>query len=38
MVVWTREVLLVVVGMLLGVGEIDGFENCIQEVNGQIWC
>ena len=38
MVVWTREVLLVVVEMLLGVGEIDGFENCIQEVNGQIWC
>lgn len=37
MVVWTRQVL-VVVGMLLGVVEIDGFENCIQEVNGQIWC
>lgn len=38
MVVLTREVLLVVVGMLLGVEEIHGFENFIQEVNGQIWC
>lgn len=38
MVVWSKVVLLVVVVMLLVVREMDGFENYIHELNGEVGC